>query len=91
MPNFDNFLKSYKRKGNVSITHTRIPCKDKAHGKCVYAGSYHVPTDELTKFHDRYFKAIFCFLKNLHPMIIFLKITFWKREEVFHSDRRSKL
>ena len=45
MPNFDNILKSYKRKGNVSITHTRIPCKNKTHGKCVYAGSYHIPND----------------------------------------------
>lgn len=39
MPNFDNTLKSYKRKGNVSITHTRIPSKNKK----IYGGSYHVP------------------------------------------------
>tara|TARA_B100001175_G_scaffold228146_2_gene194806 strand:- start:10909 stop:13818 length:2910 start_codon:yes stop_codon:yes gene_type:complete len=54
MPNFDNTLKSYKRKGNVSITHTRIPSKNKK----IYGGSYHVPTDELDNFHNKYYKAV---------------------------------
>ena len=61
MPKFDNILKSYKRKGNVSITHTRIPHKKNEDGKLPlngYGGSYHVPIDVLKKFHDQYYDAV---------------------------------
>ena len=59
MPKFDNILKSYKRKGNVTITHTRIPSKKDENGKTeIYGGSYHVPTDSLKKFHDQYYDAV---------------------------------
>ena len=59
MPKFDNILKSYKRKGNVTITHTRIPSKKDANGKTqIYGGSYHVPTDSLKKFQDQYYDAV---------------------------------